>query len=212
LSSGEIAPRGRPVDVAKRQAIVEAATRAFFDSGFAATSIEQIAAAACVSKVTVYKHFGDKSGLFTAAVENECSRLRDYFDIGEMPGGTIAERLTAIGRAMVAFLSRPEMVQFERRIAAETENEPTIGAAFLAAGPHRMKQAFARFLRAMDQAGEIEVEDYDLAAEQFASLCKGMGDIERRFGHPSDEQRDAMRVRGAVTLFCAAYAVRNRKN
>lgn len=57
-------------------------------------------------------------------------------------------RLEAIGAAMVAFLSRPEMIQFERRIAAETECEPAIGKAFLEAGPRHMLRAFAALLRA----------------------------------------------------------------
>ncbi|MEO1488476.1 MAG: helix-turn-helix domain-containing protein, partial [Pseudomonadota bacterium] len=51
---------GRPSDQAKRDAIVEAASDLFFEHGFAATSIEQIASLAGVSKVTIYNHFGDK--------------------------------------------------------------------------------------------------------------------------------------------------------
>ncbi len=107
---------------------------------------------------------------------------------------------------MVAFLSRPEMVQFERRIAAETVQEPEIGAAFLAAGPHRMKKALAAFLNALAEAGDLEIPNPDLAAEQFASMCKGMGDLERRFGHPSDPASDRARIEGAVDVFCRAYA------
>ena len=57
-------PRGRPVDPAKREAIVAAAAHSFFDIGYAATSIEQIAADAGVSKVTIYNQFGDKHTLF----------------------------------------------------------------------------------------------------------------------------------------------------
>lgn len=197
--------KGRPISIAKRDAIITAATRAFFDNGFAATSIEQIAADAGVSKVTVYNHFGDKRGLFTAAIEAVCSQIRTHFTIGEIAKGTLRARLLSIGEAMVAFLSRPEMVQFERRIAAETVNEPEIGATFLAAGPHRMKEALATFLRAMSEAGELQIDDHDLAAEQFASLCKGMGDLERRFGHRSDPARDRRRIEGAVEVFCRAY-------
>jgi len=59
---------GRPSDAAKRAAIVEAASQSFFDIGFAATSIEQVAADAGVSKVTMYNHCGDKHSLFTASV------------------------------------------------------------------------------------------------------------------------------------------------
>lgn len=204
--SSEPAPKGRPVAPAKRAAIVEAAIAAFFERGYAATSIEQIAADAGVSKVTVYSHFGDKRALFAAAVETECERLRDHFSIAGLAQGNLRERLLAIGEAMVAFLSRPEMIQFDRRIAAETEHEPEIGAAFLAAGPYRMKRAFAGFLEAMAHSGQLQVADPELAAEQFVSMCKGMGDLERRFGHPPDAGKDRDRIRGAVEMFCKAYA------
>ncbi len=206
MSSEEPARKGRPTDVAKYEAIVAAAGQQFFDRGFAAASIEQIAADAGVSKVTVYNHFGDKRALFVAAVESECERLRGHFDIGDLPRGSLRTRLHAIGEAMVAFLSRPEMVQFDRRIAAETEHEPEVGAAFLAAGPHRMRQAFAGLLKAMADAGELRIQDPVLAAEQFASMCKGMGDLERRFAFPADPELDRRRIDGAVEVFCLAYA------
>ena len=201
------APRlGRPADMEKRADIIVAATRCFFDEGYAATSIEKVAADAGVSKVTVYNHFGGKPGLFSASVEAECARLRGHFSFDHSPDANLRERLTAIGEAMSAFLSRPEMVQFERRIAAETERDPAIGAAFLEAGPHRMKQGFVALLSAMQEAGEVQIDDIPLAAEQFAAMCKGMGDLERRFGMPKDAKRDRERVSGAVEVFCRAYA------
>ena len=197
---------GRPTDVGKREAIVAAATRAFFDAGYAATSIEQVAQDAAVSKVTIYNHFGDKRALFTAAVEAECERISGHFRIEPAPNGSLRDRLTAIGEGMVAFLSRQEMVQFERRIAAETEHDPAIGEAFLKAGPHRMKAAFSALLTAMDEAGELRIEDPLLAAEQFASLCKGMGDLDRRFGRPNDSEYNRRRIAAAVDMFLARYA------
>ena len=204
--SSEGKKAGRPADTAKREAMIAAASRAFFDHGFAATSIEQVAADAGVSKVTVYNHFGDKRGLFTAAVECECEKMRDQFAAAPEMRGSLRDRLIAIGEAMVSFLSRPEMVQFERRIAAEIELDPAIGATFLAAGPHRMKKAFAALLTSLNAAGEISVEDPELAAEQFAAMCKGMGDLERRFGAPVDDARNRERIAGAVEVFCRAYA------
>ena len=196
---------GRPADEAKREAILAAAAASFFEHGYAASSIEQIAERAGVSKVTIYNRFGDKRALFAAAVDCECAKMRSNFEVPPMPEGSLRARLTAIAEAMSAFLSRPKMVQFERRIAAETEHDGEIGKAFLAAGPHRMKAAFVGFLAGMRDAGEIEVDDLDLAAEQFVSMCKGMGDLERRFGHPEDARRDRERIEGAVEVFCRAY-------
>ncbi|WP_370033422.1 TetR/AcrR family transcriptional regulator [Qipengyuania mesophila] len=208
MSSSAPKRSGRPADEAKREAILAAAAASFFEHGFAASSIEQIAADAGVSKVTIYNRFGDKRALFTAAVEQECAQLRGSLEVPEIASGSLRDRLTAIGEAMVTFLSRPRMVQFERRIAAETEHEPAVGQAFLAAGPLRMKKAFSALLAAMHDAGDIEIDDAELAAEQFASMCKGMGDLERRFGVPDDPLRNRERIAGAVEVFCRAYARR----
>lgn len=199
---------GRPSDQAKRDAIISAASRRFFDEGFAATSIEQVAADASVSKVTIYNHFGDKRALFAAAVDQECGKMHGYFNLDEMPEGSIRDRLTVIGEAMFVFLSRPEMVQFERRIAAETEHDAAIGQAFLVAGPWRMKAAFSALLAHANAAGELAIPDPELAAEQFVSMAKGMGALERRFGVVPQEAENARRIAGAVDVFLAAYSPR----
>lgn len=201
--------RGRPVDDAKRDAIVKAAGESFFTQGYAASSIEQIAADAGVSKVTIYNHFGDKRVLFAAAVDRECARIRSMLTFQTAEGGSIRDRLTAIGEAMVGFLSRPEMVQFERRIAAEMEQHPDIGKAFLEAGPYRMKAAFAAFLEQAVARGELIVPNTRLAVEQFVSMCKGMGDMERRLGVPSKPKENLERVIGAVDVFLRAYAAKS---
>ncbi|MEE4317902.1 MAG: TetR/AcrR family transcriptional regulator [Erythrobacter sp.] len=185
---------------------MDTAAQHFFDNGYAATSIEQVAADAGVSKVTIYNQFGDKRALFTAAVECECEKMRGHFSLEATPAGSIRERLTAIGEAIFAFLFRPEMIQFERRIAAETETEPALGEAFLEAGPWRMKRAFAAWLAHAVAAGELEIADPQLAAEQFVSMCKGMGDLERRFGVAVPPESRRLRISGAVEVFLAAYA------
>jgi len=61
---------GRPKDLAKREAILEASKALFVRLGFDAVSMDQIAAEAGVSKLTVYSHFGDKETLFAAAVQS----------------------------------------------------------------------------------------------------------------------------------------------
>jgi TetR/AcrR family transcriptional repressor of mexJK operon len=197
---------GRPLDAAKRAAIIDTAAHHFFHHGYAASAIEQIAADAGVSKVTIYNQFGDKRALFAAAVECECEKMRGHFSLDAMPQGTIRERLTAIGEAIFAFLFRPEMIQFERRIAAETENDPAIGLAFLEAGPWRMKQGFGAWLARECELGALAIPDPGLAAEQFVSMCKGMADLERRFGADLCAAERDRRISGAVEVFLAAYA------
>ncbi len=100
------------------------------------------------------------------------------------------------------------MIQFERRIAAETEAEPAIGHAFLEAGPWRMKQGFGAWLARECELGELAIPDPLLAAEQFVSMCKGMGDLERRFGAQVSAAERDRRIAGAVDVFLAAYGTR----
>lgn len=197
---------GRPADEAKREAIIKAASQMFFDVGFAATAIEQVASKAGVSKVTVYNHFGDKRGLFVATVEHECTKMRDYFTLDLDAPGDLRDRLLHLGEAMTAFLARPEMTRFELRIAAETEHAPEIGRSFLDAGPRNMRSNFVEMLRLEVAAGRLQIEDLALAAEQFVSMCKGFGDLERRFGATNDPERTQERIEGAVDVFLKAYA------
>lgn len=59
---------GRPKDLAKRQAILDAAKRLFVSMGYASTSMDAVATEAGVSKLTVYSHFNDKETLFSAEI------------------------------------------------------------------------------------------------------------------------------------------------
>jgi TetR/AcrR family transcriptional regulator, mexJK operon transcriptional repressor len=204
LSTGPKTKRGRPTDLQKRDEIVLSAKRSFFDHGYAATSIEAIAAKAGVSKVTIYNHFGDKRGLFTAAVEHECENIRGQLLFDES-SGSVRDRLLAFGRSMVAFLSRPEMIRFEQRIAAEVELEPELGECFLNAGPWRMHRALAQLLEREHGRGSLQIDDPMQAAEQLAAMCKGLADMERRFTGHSDSTAADRRVQSAVDLFLRGY-------
>jgi len=65
---------GRPKDMTKRAAILDAARQMFTQCDFDGVSMDQIAAAAGVSKLTVYNHFGDKDALFTAVIRYYCDQ------------------------------------------------------------------------------------------------------------------------------------------
>jgi AcrR family transcriptional regulator len=54
----------------KREQILQGAMRVFLQAGYAGTSMDRVAAAAGVSKQTIYSHFQDKEGLFRALLEH----------------------------------------------------------------------------------------------------------------------------------------------
>jgi AcrR family transcriptional regulator len=59
----------------RRRALIAGATRAFARNGFAATSLDDVAAEAGVSKVLIYRHFESKSELYQAALDDVARQL-----------------------------------------------------------------------------------------------------------------------------------------
>ncbi|MDP1793287.1 MAG: TetR/AcrR family transcriptional regulator [Acidimicrobiales bacterium] len=82
----------------RRKSILQAAAGAFAGAGFAATSMEQLAAEAGVTKLIVYRHFDSKEGLYRAVLERVSARLAEEF-------ATAAVRQHRLGVAAPAFLS-----------------------------------------------------------------------------------------------------------
>src|SRR5215467_4416620 len=72
----------------KRRAILEAAGAAFLEHGYRGTSMDAVAAAAGVSKQTVYQHFGDKQRLFRELIEATVQAASDpvYDEVRRLAG------------------------------------------------------------------------------------------------------------------------------
>ena len=79
MSSGAGRPRVRRTGAQRRQQQLDIGRELFGQRGFEATSIEEIAARADVSKPVVYEHFGGKEGLYEVVVDREMRTLLDRF-------------------------------------------------------------------------------------------------------------------------------------
>jgi AcrR family transcriptional regulator len=71
--------------VQRREQILAAATEAFARSGFAATSLDDIAAEAGITRVVLYRHFDSKTDLYQAVLDRMCARLDAH--VAEPAGG-----------------------------------------------------------------------------------------------------------------------------
>ncbi len=71
---------------------LDKAMRVFWAKGYFGTSIEDLVAATGVSRYGLYGEFGDKNGLFLAALEHyQANVVRPVFDIVERPGASLPE-------------------------------------------------------------------------------------------------------------------------
>ena len=62
---------------ARRAAILAAAAGAFAERGFADTSMDDVAAAAGITRLIVYRHFDSKEDLYAAVLQHVRDRLAE---------------------------------------------------------------------------------------------------------------------------------------
>jgi AcrR family transcriptional regulator len=85
VAEGEPEPLRRLPRAQRREQILTAATEAFARSGFAATSLDDIAAQAGITRVILYRHFDSKTELYQAVLDRTCARLEAH--VAEPVGG-----------------------------------------------------------------------------------------------------------------------------
>ena len=76
-ASGRRDGRARMTGKERREQLLDVGRSLFAEKGFDATSVEEIAAKAGVSKPVVYEHFGGKEGLYAVVVDREMQALLD---------------------------------------------------------------------------------------------------------------------------------------
>lgn len=203
---------GRPKDLGKGAAILEAAKQLFTVHGFEGVSMDQIAAEAGVSKLTVYSHFGDKEALFAAAVKAHCERQLPDSLFASALDTPLRERLLQIAGAFFSMISAPEAVAGHRIMCTPKMADSPLPAMFWEAGPRRVQDAFAELLARRVAAGELEIDDLARASSQFFSLLKGEPHAQLVFGcsDPMCAQAVQAHLAATVDLFLRAYATSRR--
>src|SRR6266511_3507336 len=89
LEAAAPAPVRRLRRAERREQILAAATRAFARAGFAATSLDDIAAQAGVSRAILYRHFDSKTDLYRAVLDRACTRLASTVGTSDFTAASI---------------------------------------------------------------------------------------------------------------------------
>lgn len=198
---------GRPKDLEKRAAILDAAKRLFPHSGFEGTSMDAIAAEAGVSKLTVYSHFTDKETLFFAAIHARCEEQMPATLFNVDLEGPVRHQLDAIARAFLVMVMAPESIALNRLLTSGVTS-PKLVQLFWDAGPKRVQAGFQQFLRSEVEARQLDISDIPRASSQFFALLKGEVHARLLCGcqeSVSHHEIDA-HVSATVEFFLRAYA------
>jgi TetR/AcrR family transcriptional repressor of mexJK operon len=211
---------GRPTAAAAAELaerILKVATRAFLTHGYAATSIETIAASTGVAKRTLYARWRDKPALFRAVLERLMAR---WLAMPEAPAPehpasvppaldrlpTAADRLEAAlqqaATRVLAVALQPDALALHRLMIAESGRFPELAEMVRQSGAAAGMARISGLLAAEMLAGRLAQLDPAIAAEQFLYLVL-TGPQRRALGlaPPLDAAGVAAWARQAVAMF-----------
>lgn len=161
------------VSARKRRAIVEAATHLFVEKGYAETSMDEIAAAAAVSKPTVYNHFADKRDLFAAIVRETVSDVDTVVATVTKSFETIQDVDSALNHLATIFLNallKPDLIRLRRLVIGTADEFPDVAKSWYEAGFSRVLDSLGDGFRGLHRKGLLTVENPLTAANHFVGL------------------------------------------
>ena len=156
----------------KRDAIVQAAIAEFREHGFSGTSMDRVAAAAKVSKRTVYNHFPSKDELFGAILERlwECSQAQA--ELAYDAQQPLRAQLLAVLEQKMELLNDASFIDLSRVAMAEMMHTPERARAMVARLSEK-EEGLPRWIRAAQQDGALRAGvDPQYAAHQLHGMVK----------------------------------------
>lgn len=191
----------------KFEQVLDGAREVFLRDGFEGASVDDIARQAGVSKATLYSYFPDKRLLFLEVASVQCCRQADEalvaMDLNQPPRVVLPQA----AHHFLSFIYSEMGQRIFRICVAEADRFPELGRQFYQSGPMTLRRALVGYLQAANARGELRIDDMDLAADQFAELCKADLWLKLIFGmRDGFSHAEISRiVDGAVDTFMARY-------
>jgi AcrR family transcriptional regulator len=153
-----------PVSTDKREQILQGALQVFLSHGYAGTSMDRVAAAAGVSKQTIYSYFQDKEGLFTALIE-QVTIQRLQHELGcEMLCGEPEILLRQLAEAFLDKMGDQDYLNLLRLIVAESGRFPELAQLYSRTVIQRARQMLSAYFQSHP---ELQIPDPEAAAHIF---------------------------------------------
>jgi TetR/AcrR family transcriptional repressor of mexJK operon len=204
------APSG-PRAERKRRDIIAAARALFLRDGFG-VGMDAIAAAAGVSKVTVYNHFRSKEALFTAVVAGALDEPLTATDAtaplaGLTEAADLRGALTEVARSWVRSVrDNEDVIALRALVAAEQHRFPELGDAWRRHGPTGHHPEVAEALRTLHARGRLAIGDVEVAVLQLYALFVFPHLVVGQYGTALDDEATEKLLDAGVGMFLAYYA------
>lgn len=198
--------RGRPQlrsDEETRALILEAARREFAHSGYAATSMENVAKGAGVSTRTLYRLLPNKATLFEAMVTQRIDDFVSVVRLRACDGTDVEAQLTEALIVFADLILDSEVIAIQRLILADSDKFPDIAETFFRKAIARTQETLANWLRVQQKRGAIVLDDADTAAGMLLGMLVFQPQRSVMYAHlppPTVEERK-QRAQACARLF-----------
>ncbi|RVT96005.1 TetR/AcrR family transcriptional regulator [Rhodovarius crocodyli] len=196
---GRSTPRHRMSDTERSALLREAAEVVFLRHGYTATSMDEVARQAGMSKRTLYQHYASKAELFEAVMRDCLEPLTLPPDDGLDFRAASSALLTTATRHLLA----PRQMAIFRIVSSEGPRTRELAEAFHRAGPGHGANAMQTLMQAEIDAGRLRIKDAHAAAKMLYGMVLGPRHMMVMLGleEVPDEAEIAMMVKRAVDIF-----------
>jgi AcrR family transcriptional regulator len=194
---------GRPrqmLEAERRRQLIMAAADLFLHKGYHATTMDDVARCAGMSKKTVYQVFSSKSDLFDALLSDWFTPVTTPIEADDRPPRQV---LTDALHRLADFALSERQVLLLRLLIAETSRSEEIATALERQGLARGKGALTQWLAAQDALGALKVDHPKETANMLFFAAVGdflMRLLLRTHARPTNEEIKA-RIDHTVAAF-----------
>jgi AcrR family transcriptional regulator len=186
----------------RRQELLDTALELFLEHGYELTTIDAIAAAVGMTKRTVYARYEDKAALFRAAVQRAVDRWTVPVEaLHAAEREDLETTLVGVAEIRLANAMSPAGVRMQRIVNAESYRFPEIFNLAYVQGTRPTIEFLVDLFERRMAAGEVSVEDPEIAAAAFLSMVVGGPARTIWLGGSADQALLERRTRIAVRMF-----------
>lgn len=196
--------RGRPKvrsDEEQKNLIIQSALSLFVQHGYAATTMNDIAAECHVSKRTLYRLFPGKTDLFAGMVEQHRHMMLSFPT--HDPDQPIEEQLENVFLIDIEPELERQRIGFIQLAIIETRQYPELGAIIRSHGAERTKAQLTDWIARANELGMIRAPDPQAAASILMDMMFGAVALKTGDGAEWPEHGD----RKAYMRQCIRYFV-----
>lgn len=164
----------------RRAEIERAAYEVLHAKGYGGTSMLAVAKAAKASNETLYRWYGDKSGLFAALIAGNTQSMRDALNTSLAEHDDPLEALRRLAPVLLGTLTSKRAVALNR--AAAVDETGTLGKAIAEGGRDTVAPLIGDLIEKAIERRQIFAPSARIATEWYIALVIGDAQIRRVIG------------------------------